>query len=172
MSNFEKNIDLAIKSLLEIDDIDEINVTGNLDGGEGPPKSPNVFKDVEAGDPDEEPDHDSIEVFDYKKSKKSNKHFEGKSTYAKVMSQIHLNERSYTDYKKDDTQTAKQKINGFIKEMNSALFKLERLSAQNVKLKQELNVDNSQMWKSSKTKLIKISERILKLAHQYRELSS
>ena len=49
---------------------DEANVTGNLDGGAGPPKTPYAFAKSE-----DDMDNDHIEVMGYKKAKKSNKHF-------------------------------------------------------------------------------------------------
>ena len=44
---------------------DEANVTGNLDGGAGPPKTPYAFAKSE-----DDMDDDHIEVFGYKKVKK------------------------------------------------------------------------------------------------------
>ena len=62
-----------MKSLLKeisekFEELEEINVTGNMDGGEGPPRTPNAFVDDE-----NELDNDHIEVLGYKKSKKSKK---------------------------------------------------------------------------------------------------
>ena len=47
---------------------DEANVTGNLDGGAGPPKTPYAFAKSE-----DDMDDEHIEVLGYKKSKKINK---------------------------------------------------------------------------------------------------
>lgn len=62
-----------MKSLLkEIEDkfeeIEESNVTGNLDGGAGPPRTPNAFSKSKD---EEDLDDDHIEVLGYKKSKKT-----------------------------------------------------------------------------------------------------
>ena len=62
-----------MKSLLkEIEDkfeeIEESNVTANLDGGEGPVKTPNAF--AKSKDEDDL-DDDHIEVLGYKKAKES-----------------------------------------------------------------------------------------------------
>ena len=43
----EKDIDKAISRLLELNDIEEANVTANLDGGEGPVKTPGAFGDID-----------------------------------------------------------------------------------------------------------------------------
>ena len=64
----------------EEDELDEANVTANLDGGAGPPRTPYAFAKSE-----DDMDDDHIEVLGYKKSKKSNKHFE---SISKIDSQL------------------------------------------------------------------------------------
>ena len=152
----EQDIDKRLRELLEMEDLDEANVTANMDGGEGPVKTPGAFGDT---------DDDTIEQAGYHKVKES-------STYKSMASQLHLNEVSYNDYKKDDSSSNKAKVNEAIKTINRKLFEIERLVNQNVKLKQEMNVDNNQYWKSTKSRLGKISERILKVAHKFRDLSA
>jgi len=170
MSDFQRDIDLAIKRLLELDDLSETNVTGNIDGGEGPPSTPNAFKSGDGTDEDEEPDHDSIEVFDYKKAQKTNKHFVADSVFKKMaLDMVHINEAKYRDYRKDDTDTPKGKINNAIKEINTKLFELERTISQNIRLKQEMGVNNNQYWKSTKLKLEKIDGRLNKLSNMTRK---
>ena len=76
-----------MKYLLEslnanFESIEELNSTGNMDGGEGPIKTPGAFKKTNGTNPDEDAEHDSIEVFDYKKSNAPHIHFE--STYGKM----------------------------------------------------------------------------------------
>jgi hypothetical protein len=161
MSDFEKDINKRLKELLDMEDLDEANVTANMDGGEGPVKTPNAFS--KSGEEDE---NDNAEVFDYKKVE------ENKSTYAKMMSQLHLQEASYNAYKKDDSMSNKKKVNQAISEINRKLFEVEKIMRQNVRLKTEVGVDNGQYWKGTKKKLGKISERILKIAHQFRNLSA
>lgn len=80
-----------MKYLLEslnnnFDSLEELNSTGNMDGGEGPIKTPGAFKKTNGTNPDEDADHDSIEVFDYKKSKVKHIHFE--STYGKMAAML------------------------------------------------------------------------------------
>ena len=56
-----------IKEIEEkFEEIEEANVTGNLDGGEGPIKTPNAFSKSKDED---DLDDDHIEVLGYKKSK-------------------------------------------------------------------------------------------------------
>jgi len=172
MNNLEKNINDRLKALLEIDDLEEANVTANIDGGEGPIRTPHAFKNVDGTEEEEEPEHDSIEVFDYKKADVSKQNFESKSTYAKMMNQLHLKEASYRDYKRDESMNSKQKVNTAIAEINRLLFEVEKITRQNVRLKTEDGVDNGMYWKGTKQKLSKISERILKIAKQFRDLSA
>ena len=77
------------------EELDEMSVTGNLDGGEGPPRTPYAFGR-------KEDEKDNAEVFDYKKTSVSDRHFE--STYKKMIATMEdLHEISYRDFKKDPT---------------------------------------------------------------------
>ena len=153
--SLEQNIDSALKRLLEIDDIEEANVTANLDGGEGPVQTPGAFGDVE---------DETTEQCGYKKVKES--------TFKSMSKSLNLSEASYKDYKRDDTMSNKHKVNEAIKSINRKLFEIERLVNQNVKLKQEMSVDNTQHWKATKMRLGRISERILVVAKKCRDLSA
>lgn len=164
----EQDIDKRLRELLEMEELEEANVTANLDGGEGPVKTPKAF--AKSKDEDDL-DDDHIEVLGYKKEVVGNRNFEG-SEFKRVASELHLTEASYKDYKRDESMNSKQKVNTAIKEINRKLFEIERLVSQNVKLKQEMGVDNGQYWKSTKQRLGKISERILKVAHKFRDLSA
>ena len=127
-----------MKSLIKeiedkFDEIEESNVTANLDGGEGPVKTPNAFaKSKDEDDLDDE----HIEVLGYKKSKESKVNTKKlESLESKLEKKI--NEISYKEFKKDDTRKQHQKINDSIKEINGMMFKLERMVNQNAKLKTE-----------------------------------
>ena len=161
-----------MKSLLkEIEDkfeeIEEANVTGNLDGGEGPVKTPNAFSKSKDED---DLDDDHIEVLGYKKSKESKMNSKKlESLESKLENKI--NEISYKEFKKDDNLKQHQKINHSIKEINSMMFKLERIVNQNAKLKTEVGVDSAKYWKSTQNRFGKISERMLNVARKIKELS-
>ena len=164
MSEFETNIDKAIKRLLEIEDIEELNVTGAIDGGAGPPKTPNAFKDSDGTDPDDEPDHDSINTNSY--TKKPIKHLNMENELFKQMEEmINLTEASYRTYKNDDSQSTKEKLNNSIKQINTKLFEIERICNQNLKLKTKTNSTNDSYWKSTRTRMQKIDERIGKVSN-------
>ena len=97
-----------IKEIEEkFEEIEEANVTGNLDGGEGPIKTPNAFSKSKDED---DLDDDHIEVLGYKKSK------EKKMNTAKLESlerklENKINEISYKDFKRDENLKQHQKIN-------------------------------------------------------------
>tara|TARA_Y100000593_G_scaffold86362_1_gene164923 strand:+ start:332 stop:913 length:582 start_codon:yes stop_codon:yes gene_type:complete len=144
-------------------EIDEMNVTGNLDGGEGPPKTPNAFGK-------EEDEKDNAEVFDFKKSPKTDVHFE--STYKKIMSSMEgLNEISYRDFKKDPTSTPQQKVNRGIMEVNKMLGEIEKIVNNNLRLKTETGVQSGHFWKTTGNRFRKINERMLRVANRLKELS-
>ena len=153
----------------EDEEIDEANVTGNLDGGAGPPKTPNAFSKSQDED---DLDTDHIEVFGYKKAKKTKL-----NTESKVMKQLEdkleqLIEATYKDYKNDDSMKAHQKVNKSIKEINRLMWEVEKIVNQNTKLKNEMGVHNGQYWKSTQKRFGKISERMLKVARNLKELSA
>ena len=144
-------------------EIEEMNVTGNIDGGEGPPKTPNAFGE-------EEDEKDNAEVFDYKKSGESKMNFE--STYKKMMKKLSgINEASYREYKKDPTSTPQQKVNRGIMEVNKMLGQMEKIVTNNLRLKTEMGVQSNHFWKSTGNRFAKINERIVRIANRLKELS-
>lgn len=162
-----------MKSLLkEIEDkfeeIEEANVTGNLDGGEGPVKTPYAFSKSKDED---DLDDDHIEVLGYEKSKEKKMNTKKLESLENKLEKK-INEISYKEYKKDENLKQHQKINHSIKEINSMMFKLERIVNQNAKLKTEAGVHNGQYWKSTQKRFGKISERMLKVARSLKELSA
>ena len=136
-----------MKSLLKeienkFEEIEEANVTANLDGGEGPVKTPHAFSKSKEED---ELDDDHIEVLGYKKTKESKMNSKKLESLERKL-ENKINEISYKEYKKDENLKQHQKINHSIKEINSMMFKLERIVNQNTKLKTEAGVHNGQYW--------------------------
>jgi len=160
---------LESKDTLQEEDIDEANVTGNMDGGAGPIKTPNAF--AKSKDEDDL-DTDHIEVLGYKKAKKSKINTESK-TMKKLEDKLErIIEATYRDYKKDDSMKAHQKVNKSIKEINRMMYEVEKIVNQNTKLKSEMGVSNEQYWQSTQKRFSKISERMLKVARSLKELSA
>jgi hypothetical protein len=135
---FEKYIKKLIQKELK-----EASVTGAIDGGEGPPKTPHAFG---------------------KKKKKEDEISTNSTGYKKV------NEGKYHDYRNDESLTPKQKIGFSMREVRDSLNQLEGLVKMNVRLKNELNVNSQSYWKNTHKALHKISERLVKLANKVGQL--
>ena len=129
------------------EELKEASVTGNIDGGEGPPKTPYAFQSKRKKD-----------------KEKENKIATNSTGYKKI------SEGKYHDYRNDDTLTSKQKIGRSMREVRDSLCQLEGLVKMNVKLKNELNVDSRSYWKNTHKALHKISERLVKLANKVGQL--
>lgn len=167
MKGFLKEMEDKFQKYEENDELEEANVTSNLDGGEGPPRTPNAFS---KSNDEDDLDSDHIEVLGYKKAKKTNNYIKAMERFENRMEK-QINEISYKEYKSDDTRKDYQKINDSIKKINSMMYKMERIVNQNSKLKKEAGVHNGQYWKSTQARFQKISERMIKVAQKLKELS-
>ena len=143
----------------QINDIEEISTSAGAGGYE----TPNAFGEL--GD-------DTIEMLGYKKVKKVKKNEVKESDFMKFSKELYLNEISYNEYRKDPIASPKSKINNSINFINRGLKEIEKVVNQNVRLKQEIGVDNGIYWKSSRENLTKISERLLRVSKQLKELAS
>ena len=137
----------------EDSELEEMNVTGNLDGGEGPPKTPYAFGDM---------DDEDVEKAGYKKVKQE-------SIFMKMSKQLH--EVSYRDYKKDPTSTPQQKVNRGIMEVNKMLAEMEKIVHNNLRLKTEMGVQSNHFWQTTGKRFLKINERMIRIANKLKELS-
>jgi HD superfamily phosphohydrolase len=147
---------------LELDDIEEMSTSAGAGGYE----TPNAFGEL--GD-------DTIEMLGYKKVKKVKKEVKKpvkESEFMKLSKELYLNEISYNEYRKDPIASPKAKINNSINYINRGLKEIEKVVNHNVRLKQEMGVDNNVYWKSSRENLAKISERLLRVSKQLKELAS
>ena len=145
-----------------VDDLDEMSTSAGAGGYE----TPFAFGSA---------DDDTIESMGYKKIKKTRPNVNkavSESKFVKMSKSLHLNEISYNTYRKDPIATPKQKINHSINYINKGLKEIEKVVNHNVRLKQEMGVDNSVYWKSSRENLTKISERLLRVSKQLKELAS
>ena len=127
-------------------ELEEASVTGNLDGGEGPPRTPYAF---------------------YGGRKKDK---EKKKRIAQAGGYMRVKEGKYHQYRNDETMTPKQKIGRSMREIRDSLNELDKLVKMNVRLKNELNVDSRSYWKNTHKALGKISERLVKLANKVGQL--
>ena len=143
----------------QIEDIEEISTSAGAGGYE----TPNAFGEL--GD-------DTIEMVGYKKVNKVKKKEVKESDFMKFSKELYLNEISYNEYRKDPIASPKSKINNSINFINRGLKEIEKVVNQNIRLKQEIGVDNGIYWKSSRENLTKISERLLRVSKQLKELAS
>ena len=144
MSTAEK-IKEIIRRLIR-KEIEDASMTGNLDGGEGPPRTPYAF---------------------YGGRKKDK---EKKKRIAQAGGYMRVKEGKYHQYRNDETMTPKQKIGRSMREIRDSLNELDKLVKMNVRLKNELNVDSRSYWKNTHKALGKISERLVKLANKVGQL--
>ena len=139
-----RQIELLRKIVRELiqQELGEASMTGNLDGGAGPPKTPYAFQSKPKSKKDKEKEDDMEKATGYKK----------------------VNEGRYHDWRNDETMTPKQKIGKSVREVRHALDSLDKTIKMSVRLKNELNVDSRNYWKNTHKALQKISERLVKLA--------
>jgi hypothetical protein len=157
---------------IEEGEIDEMSTTAGVPGYQ----TPNAFQSKPKSAKDKEKEDDTVDQAGMTKAKKTNKYFrpmESKSTYKKMMSEMYgiVNEVSYRDYKKDPTSTPQQKVNRGIMEVNRMLGEMEKIVANNLRLKTEMGVDSSHFWKATGKRFSKINERMIRIANRLKELS-
>ena len=127
------------------ENIEEVSMTGNIDGGEGPPKTPYAFQSKKKRGQD----------------KKKEDEISTNSTGF-----VKMNEGRYHDWRNDESITPKQKIGRSMREVRDSLNGLSKTIDMSVKLKTELKVDSKDYWKTTNKALTKISERLVKLANK------
>lgn len=146
------------------------NTTGNIDGYQ----TPNAFGTEKSV---EKQTKDNIDQYGYdmvdKKKKKRNFVSEKQSAYKSMMGTMHdLHEVSYKAYKGDDSKPMSRKINDSIKEIDQALRVIERSVSHAAKLKTEMGGDNRQLWKSSRNRIIKIHDKLVRIGKKLNELGA
>ena len=149
--SLNKYLDQLLEKLEKVEDLEEISTTGAGEAYD----TPNAFSK------DEEDENDNAEQSGYKKVKES--------VFKKIAKSSFVNEVSYSDYKKDESATSRQKVNKSIKEVSSRLLRIERIINHNIKLKTEEGIDNKQYWKSTRSGLYKISERMMRIGEKLRK---
>lgn len=201
-----KQLELLRKIVRELiqQELGEASVTGNLDGGAGPPKTPYAFQSKPKSKKDKDKEDDMKKATGYTKVNEAKFHVKtemgsvivdasGKAeaimkvakhlkagrkgviganrvgdSKAKQVSQKleNVTEGKYHDWRNDETMTPKQKIGKSVREVRHALDSLDKTIKMNVRLKNELNMDSRDYWKTTHKALSKISERLVKLANK------
>ena len=108
------------------------------------------------------------EAYDTPKAFKKKKKEVEESIFVKMSKLMNINEVNYKEYRSDESLNSKQKVNKAIREVNSRLFKIERMVNQNIKLKTEDGIDETKYWKSTRLNLHKISNRMVEIAQKLR----
>lgn len=81
-----------------------------------------------------------------------------------------LKEISYTEFKKDEAFSPKQKINNAIIEANRQIRALQRMVTHATKFKTEMSVGNDQYWTKTNYAIGKITERLIDVAQKFKNL--
>ena len=173
-------------------ELDEASVTGNLDGGAGPPKTPFAFKKkkkdesisevkfhvkTEMGSVLVDASGKGEAVMKVAKALKGGRKGiisvkrVGVSQAKQVDQKIeNVTEGKYHDYRNDESLTPKQKIGMSMREVRDKLNELDKLVKMNVRFKNEVGVDSTSYWKNTHNAMKKISERLVKLANKVGQL--
>ena len=83
-----------------------------------------------------------------------------------------MTEINYSQFRKDDSKSDRQKINTNIKNINSMLREVEQLINHASRLKTESGADQSVFWKATSGQFIKIKERLTRLSSKILEMNS
>ena len=194
MSTPLKKLEALVRELIK-KEIEEASVTGNLDGGAGPPKTPYAFKKKKKDDDDDsvteakfhvKTEMGSVIVDAGSKGEaimKVAKALKGgrkgivsvnrvNTSKAKQVDKKleNVTEGHYHNYRNDDSMTPKQKIGYSMREVRDKLNELDKLVKMNVRLKNEIGVDSKTYWKNTHGAMKKISERLVKLANKVGQL--
>ena len=143
MSLKNKKLVELLKALIR-KEIKEMSVTGGIDGGEGPPKTPAAFRDPK----DDEKDEDDL----------------------KLSAGMSVVKENYWHFRNDDSMSTKQKLAKSMTEIRNRMTEIEKLVKYNVKLKNEMRFESDRYMKRTKTALGKISEKLVRLSHKVKDL--
>lgn len=82
-----------------------------------------------------------------------------------------MTEATYKDWRADESESPRQKINKSILNVAKSLVEIERTIGRVGKLKTEIGANNDIYWKRTQSKFVKINERFLKIASKLRDIS-
>ena len=134
----------------ELKEIDEMSVTGGLDGGAGPPKMKHVFSPV---------DEDTITQGGYSKVQEAMDR-----KYERLI-------ESYRQFSRGDRKISpEQKISRTIQEVSKKLRQIETLVKHTSKLKEESGMSRDNYGPRTEKALNKISEKLIKIAERVRAI--
>lgn len=156
------------------EDLDEANMTANMDGGAGPPRTPHAFS---AGKKSDKAKRDA----NIKASggytiapKTSRWTIRNESAYRKMMREMYLNEGcGYTDEVEPEPkkmESPKKRVHENLKSINRQLREIEREINSTAKLRKEAGLNSSAYWSNTRAYLYKVTERISRLSETLKDL--
>lgn len=77
---------------------------------------------------------------------------------------------NYYDWRYDSSTTSQQKIGQAISEVNKRLRVIEKIIRRNKRLKKQEGVSNNDLWKRTQKQIIRLENRLIKLAGKLREM--
>lgn len=149
------------------------NTTSAYAGGEGPQRTPYAFGKSKKKRKDSEVYTSPV--------KETNQWFvKLENIYEKSQNRIDelnegrspLNELNYQEFKADDSQTSRQKINSSIKEINKRLSEVEQMIHHSQKFKNEVGADSGIFYADTVKRFQKISERLMRISSKIREFNT
>lgn len=129
--------------------VEEQNVTGALDGGAGPPKTPGWVGKA---------DKETIEVLGYKQVQEAMD-----AKYERLI-------EGYRDYAKTGNKKPSRHINDSIKEIAKKLQEIETVVGHTTRFKNEAGVASSTYGPAASKALAKIAHRLTKISERVRAL--
>jgi hypothetical protein len=138
------------KCVCKEEPVEEQNVTGALDGGAGPVKTPFAFS--------KKPNKKTAEQLGYKLVQEAMD-----AKYEKLI-------EGYRDYVKHGNKKPSRHINDSIKEIAKKLQEIETVVSHTTRFKNESGVASSQYGPSASKALAKIAERLTKISERVRAL--
>jgi hypothetical protein len=137
--------------------LEEENVTANVAGYQ----TPNAFMKKPARKSDETKKNSNLKNSVGKQVKKS---YKNTIPYKKSLSEI-----TYYDYKNDDSNTNKEKLNKCFIDIDKNLEDVKKIIDNNLKLKKDFQLDG-QFWQNSSKKFYSINSKIVYIQNKLQEL--
>lgn len=160
--DFKIPVDEDIDEACDTDELDEENTSSSVEGY----STPYAFGKKERPVDDEAYSKKVPKTDFYKKMAESIDRID-RQVNKKIVSEL-----NYNDYKSDQSNTERQKINLNIKEINRQLMEVERMITHAYKLKTESGADNGVFWKGTLGRFQKINEKLLRISGKIREMNS
>jgi hypothetical protein len=139
------------------------NTTSAYAGGEGPQRTPYAFGKSKKK-------RNAAEAYEVPVESTNKWFVKLENIYEKSTQRI--NELNYQEFKADDSQSSRQKINSSIKEINKRLSEVEQMIHHSQKFKNEVGADSGIFYADTVKRFQKISERLMRISSKIREFNT